>query len=154
MMMLMIPISMVLWMVGGQINKAVRRYGIPSVALGFGLWRLLRTKERDEDWGKVFLLLLCIPVLCMGYGVDSGIKRLVETEWKIRLVYGFLLSVPVGVAAAVMGRWVAVPIITWLYVVAFQVEAKSLGRVGKYDVLIEDMIRGAVFGLGIIYAIG
>ena len=129
-------------MAGGQGKiggKSLRRFGIPILATGYALsvqWR----------W-KYLVFLLYIPLLSMGYGVDSQIGALCgHIEWLIRLVYAMLLSLPLLIFW--FWRWV---VSTILLIIAFQIQAGSLGNVGWFgDFLIEDIVRYGVLMLVIV----
>lgn len=115
---------------GGQRDKAVRRFGLPALAIGTGL---------SFGWyWKYLSFLLFIPVLISGYGVDSVLGNwCFHIEWLIRLVYALLLAVPFAVFG--LWRWL---IASALLVIAFQVHAGSMGHLnGIGDLLIEDLIR-------------
>ena len=121
---------------GGQQDKAVRRFGLPAIAMGAGFsfgWK----------W-KYLAFLLFIPVLIMGYGVDSVLGGFLgHVEWLIRLIYSLLLSVPF----IVFGAWRYI-LASVLLVVAFQIHAGSFGQIFGKDILIEDFIRyGTLAGL-------
>jgi hypothetical protein len=123
-----------LGMAGGQGKiggKNTRRFGLPIVA-----W-LTAFKFNGFKWQDLALFLL-IPVLCMGYGVDSQLGAAVgHVEWLIRAVYAFLLSLPF-----LAYGWVKWGISAVLLVVAFQIQAGSLGYAPWFgDFLIEDIIR-------------
>ena len=121
-------------MYGGQKNKAVRRFGIPAISIGFGL---------SMGWRWQYLAFLgFIPVLIMGYGVDSVLGGLLgHIEWLIRLVYAMLLSLPFLFFG--LFRWV---VAAALLVLAFQIHAGSLGVIWGMDILIEDIVRYGVLG--------
>lgn len=133
----------VLGMQGGQGKiggKTTRRVGLPFVASAYaGLAGL--------GW-KALVFLLWIPLLSMGYGVDSHIGALCfHIEWLIRLVYAILLSLPFLVFS--LARWIICAI---LLVIAFQMEAGSLGYTSWFgDFLIEDICR--FFTLGVLLVV-
>lgn len=117
-------------MYGGQKNKAVRRFGLPSIAIGYGF-------SMGWDW-RYLAFLGFIPVLVMGYGVDSVLGGFLgHIEWLIRLVYAVLLGIPFVFFG--LWRWI---IATILLIIAFQIHAGSLGNISWFgDILIEDIIR-------------
>jgi hypothetical protein len=129
-------------MYGGQKNKAVRRFGLPAIATGYGL-------SVRWDW-RYFAFLGFIPVLVAGYGVDSALGNwLGHIEWLIRLVYALLLSLPFFVFGLWRGVWASV-----LLVVAFQVHAGSLGHIAWFgDLLGDDIVRYGVLGALVIFNI-
>lgn len=114
-------------MAGGQGRlpggKAWRRFGLPAIAAFV-----------TRRWQ--FLLL--IPILCLGYGVDSQLGAICgHIEWLIRLVYAVLLSLPFLFFGRV--RWIIACI---ALVAAFQVRAGSLWQISWFgDILIEDIVR-------------
>lgn len=129
----------VLGMMGGQGKiggKTTRRIALPSVATIFAWFSGL-------GW-KALVFLLWIPLLSMGYGVDSHIgAACFHIEWLIRLVYAVLLSLPFIVFS--LTRWIICAI---LLVIAFQVEAGSLGYTSWFgDFLIEDICRYLTLGV-------
>lgn len=117
-------------MYGGQKNKAVRRFGIPVIATGFALSIRFR-------W-KYLAFLLFIPVLIMGYGVDSDLGALVGyNEVLIRLLYAVLLSTPFYFFSWRRGLVASV-----FLIIAFSIRAGSLWHNNWMgDWLIEDICR-------------
>ena len=123
----------ILGMMGGQGKiggKSTRRFGLPAVIQGYCF-------SIGWSW-KYLAFLFFIPILSMGYGVDSQIGALCgHVEWLIRLVYAILLSIPFAIFGLL--RWVSSAI---LLAIAFQVQAGSIGQLAWFgDVLIEDIIR-------------
>lgn len=120
-------------MAGGQGKlggKAPRRFGLPALAIGTGLsfgWR----------WQYLAFLLL-VPVLVMGYGVDSQLGAFVgHIEWLIRLIYAMLLSIPFFFFGWRRGLFATI-----LLVIAFQIHAGTIGHVSWFGaILLEDIIR-------------
>lgn len=148
---LTIPAVMILWLIGGQINKAVRRYGVPGVALLSAVITSLKDDKNKNKWYKYLPLLVAIPILSIGYGTDSALKKVFKKDWIVRVVYGIILSLP----------FLALTLMTtnpyWKYIItvlslcgAFSIQAGSLGRIGTFDILIEDIIRSAVLGINIL----
>jgi len=132
-------------MAGGQGKlggKAPRRFGIPAIALFTG-WSF------GWSW-KYLAFLLLIPVLCLGYGVDSQLGAwLGHNEFLIRLVYASLLSLPFYIFG-----WIRGVVGSVLLVAAFQIHAGSLGHISWFgDVLIEDIIRFCTLAALIIFNI-
>jgi hypothetical protein len=119
---------------GGQRDKAVRRQGVPSIAIATGWsfgWR----------WQYLGFIWLAI-ILTMGYGVDSKLGELLgHTEWLIRLVYGLLLSLPFYL----FGLWRGL-IASCALILAYSIHAGRLCGFMGYDILIEDLVRFGVLG--------
>lgn len=123
-------------MVGGQKNKSVRRFGLPGLAF-LTAWRFDGLQWRDAAF------LLIAPVLVMGYGENSHLMGWIGVEWAVRAIYAFLLAIPFVFFG--WRRWLCACV---LLIVAFQVQAGSLGKIGPYDILIEDIVRyGVLTGL-------
>ena len=128
-------------MYGGQKNKSVRRYGIPGVAL-------IASWINGFSWRDLALLLL-IPILCMGYGVNSQLMGIFHSDTIVRVVYAFLLSLPFIVYG--LKRWIFAIL---SLVLAFQIRAGSLGTIPFFgDILIEDIIRYCALGSNIAFNI-
>ncbi len=136
---LAIPFITLMGMFGGQKKKAVRRFGIT-------IYSVLHACLYDGfEWSDLAFLLL-IPILSMGYGVDSTIMSLIGLEWAVRVVYALLLSIPFFFKGWLRG------IIAGVFLIgAFQVRAGSLGFLSWFgDILIEDIIRYGTLSILII----
>ena len=136
---------MVLWMIGGQFQKGARRFGVPGISLVVSLYS--QWKKDKKNW-RVLVFLLLIPVLCTGYGVSSVLMRIFKKDWTVRLMYAIMLSIPYGIYIALTpaNTMTQYFIITIALIGAFQVRAGSLGKIGKYDILIEDIVRSLTVG--------
>ena len=145
---------MILGMIGGQINKAVRRFGIPSVAVIYGMVKAIKKNNRKRDKAKFIIFTLLIPILSMGYGVDSLLTKVFKKDWIVRIAYAFLLSIPIAIYMFTTSQF-GFNYIYYLIslALAYSVRAGSLWKIGKYDILIEDMIRYFVLGRIIILII-
>lgn len=138
------PIVMVAWLVGGQINKGVRRFGMPLTTTALGAISLL--KRKDKQWWVALFILLYIPILSIGYGVDSVLgKWLGGREWLIRLLYALVCCVPLLMIQIFVQDWWKLAIMLPMIVGSFQVRAGGV-KVGNYDLLWEDVIRSLVLG--------
>lgn len=130
----------IMGMIGGQINKAVRRYGIATVSVFYGLYK--KTKEK-----KYLLFLLFAPILSSGYGENSLLMKIFRRDWIVRIVYAFILSAPL--MAYDPKHLILYPI---CLAGAFSVRAGGF-KIYKYDFLYEDFIRYLTIGLLVQYAI-
>ena len=130
---------MFLGMFGGQKKKGARRFGIPFFSI------LIKFKELKF---KSLAFLLLIPILCLGYGKNSFLMQILRDDTLVRLVYGFILSLPFLFFG--IKKWLLSAI---LLPIAFSVRAGSLGSIGNFDILIEDIIRYGTLGFIIIYHI-
>jgi len=129
--------SAIFGMWGGQKNKGVRRFGIPSFAV------IMAWLSGNLRWKHLSFLLL-IPILSMGYGVNSILMSLLHNEILVRLVYSLLLALPFIFFG--IKRWLIASISLG---VAFAIRAGSLGQIWGYDILIEDIVRYSVLGFNI-----
>lgn len=137
---------MILGMMGGQGKvggKATRRFAMPGLAVFTAI------KWDGFQW-KDLVFLLCIPLLAMGYGVDSTLGAICNhVEWLIRLAYAVLLSLPFLFYGKL--RWIITAV---LFTVAFQIHAGSLGNTSWFgDFLIEDIIRYGAWGAMVLMCI-
>ena len=120
---------MFMGMFGGQKEKSVRRFGIPSLAFVM-------------DWKRGWPFLLLIPVLVMGYGENSILMKWIGIEFIVRIIYATLLSVPF----IFFGLWRFLFAVVLLSI-AFLIHAGSIGYISWFgDILIEDIIRYGVLG--------
>lgn len=123
------------YMVGGQIEKSVRRYGVPTFAFAYAF--ISDKENRPKDKIKYIWLLLMIAVLSMGYGENSFIKKYLRYEWATRSMYAFLLSVIFANAGC--SFVICFPIL----LAAYNIRAGKLFSIWKFDFLIEDICRSA-----------
>lgn len=121
-------------MIGGQKNKAVRRFGIPGGAF---LLALLQ----GVGWRSVAILLF-IPTLVMGYGENSWLMGLFHNDILVRIAYAFLLAIPFLIFG-ILRFCIALPCL----IIAFVIKAGSLGNIGGFDLLLEDIIRYGVLAI-------
>lgn len=129
---------MICYLVGGQIEKSVRRYGVPTFSLAYAF--IVDKKNRAKDKMRYIWLLLMIGVLSMGYGESSWLRRYLRHDWATRAMYSFMLAIIFSVAGG--NFFICLPIL----LIAFQVRAGKLFSIGKFDILIEDICRsGAIF---------
>ena len=137
-----ILVSTILGMAGGQgkvAGKAPRRFGLPILSV---------TANLKNFSLKNLSFLLLLPILSLGYGENSWLFQLTNSDTLTRLIYGSLLSMPFlfwGIK-----RWVVSLI---LLVGAFQIHAGSLGHFFGMDVLVEDLLRYGVLSLLLSFAI-
>lgn len=127
-----------MYMFGGQKNKATRRFGIPTFAV------IMAWVSGKFKWKHLAFLLL-IPILVMGYGEKSILMKLLNNEILVRLAYGILLSLPFLFFG--LFRWLIAMV---SLVIAFAIRAGSLGTIWGMDILIEDIIRGGILLINIV----
>lgn len=129
-------------MVGGQWEKGVRRYGVPCLAMVKEFIEMFNKDKDKKNKAKFLIFGLMIPVLSMGYGVNSFYKKIFKKEWLIRLAYAITLSIPFCAYLALTGASGFKYIVcAGALIGAWQVRAGSLGRIGSFDILIEDIVR-------------
>ena len=131
----------ILYSMGGAdgIRKSVRRFGVPLVSCGvmllFGLW------------GKALLCWSLFPVLCLGYGESSWLRKLVGGSNLIcRSIMGVLLT---GCLYLITNN-----IFVLLYL-GWYIGLTSFWKWDDFEILgllVEEFLIG--FGLGICVMIG
>ena len=130
--------TLILGMMGGQGKfggKSTRRLGIPGLAF-------ISSLTDGFDWRDLSFLLL-IPLLALGYGVNSHLTQFLGSDTIVRIVYALLLSLPFYFHGLKRGAVASISL-----AVAFQIRAGSLGSVAGFgDVLVEDIARYGVLGL-------
>lgn len=142
-----IPIVVVFWLISGQMIKGLRRYAIPAIATLYALF----LKDRRKRWLAGFLLLLS-GILSLGYGENSHIRRFLGGSdfWTRVVVAGLVASVPATYSTLTNGMSINPVCMVILNVVAWQVHAGSLWKIGTYDILIEDICRASALGISIV----
>ncbi len=159
---------MLLWLASGQFLKGLRRFGIPGVSTIvlilnklFSEPKSLKEKEeRDSmntrEWVAIGVYAIVLPfLLAVGYGESSWLRKVLGgNDLTTRATYGTMLSLPILVYILLVG------VSPWRYLVilvaligAFLVRAGSLGKVGKYDILIEDIVRSLTFGSSLVFVL-
>lgn len=126
------------YLIGGQLEKSVRRYGVPVFA---GMFAIIKDEDKKfREKLRYFMLLAIIGVLSMGYGENSWLKKAFPWEWMVRFAYAFILAIVFAIAGS--SFLMCFPVL----VIAFQIRAGKLFSIGKFDFLIEDIFRAlAIF---------
>ena len=129
-----------MYMFGGQIEKGVRRFGVPNMSILF-LYLDDRKRSKREKLRYLFLLLM-MGVLSLGYGESSWLRKLCGGKDRVtRLMYSLALAL-VFVLVKPVAWFFYIPILA----IAFQIRAGELGSINlfgrKFDFLIEDIVRG------------
>ena len=129
---LVVAIITICGMIGGQGWKWIRRYLIPSLA------SLYTATKKKAKW-KSFIYLILMPILSMGYGETSKLRRFLGGSDKLtRIVYGLLLSIPFWFVGKGYAS-IALPL-------AFLVKAGGIQITPTKDLLFEDLIRYSTLG--------
>lgn len=121
-------------MIGGQKNKATRRFGIPGLAFVAGLFFGL-------GWRAVAILLF-IPTLVMGYGEKSVLMGILHNDMLVRIAYGMCLAFPF-----IFFGWIRFVIALLALPIAFSIHLGSFGSIGGFDFLGEDAVRYSVLAV-------
>jgi hypothetical protein len=123
-----------LGMIGGQKSKGARRFGIP------GLGAIVAALS-GVGWRSLAILLF-MPILVIGYGENSWLMGVLHSDTLVRIVYAILLALPFFIFGVIRFA-IAAPCL----IVAFSIQAGSLGSFGGFDFLIEDIIRYGMLGI-------
>lgn len=142
-----VPIIVVLWLISGQMIKGLRRYAIPAIASLYALF----LKDRRKRW-LAGLLLILSGILSIGYGENSVLRKILGgSDTLTRLVVSVLVAtVPITYSVLTVGFSWSQPSILVMNIIAWQVYAGTLFKIGKYDVLIEDICRSTALGVSIV----
>lgn len=143
---LCIPAVVLFFMLGGQIQKLFRPIGI---TLSIATMYLICTKD-----APLFVIptLLYGGILTIGYGENSKLMKWLKTEQKVRIIYGILLALPVILSISLTQRWEALLSIPFV-VASNMLRIGSIGKIGKYDILPTDIVRGLAVGLAMSWAL-
>ncbi len=137
---LCIPLTILFFMLGGQINKLFRPIGVPlSIILCSWSWYALSALPYGIT-------------LTLGYGENSKLMKWLKSEQKVRIVCGLLDGIPVLIAVLLKHHWWALVGIPAIVAVEC-VRMGSWGKVGKYDILPVDIFRGAIRGIAMVGAL-
>lgn len=143
---LSILLVVIFWMLGGQLNKLFRPIGVPLSIIGiYLLW------HNHSIWCILPTLLYGFE-LTLGYGENSKLMKWLHKEETIRTVYSFMCSLPVVIICALTHNWFSVISIIGI-IIAFHLDLGSWGKIGKYDILPDDLFRGLSIGLAISFAL-
>jgi len=133
-------------MLGGQINKLFRPIGMTiSIALAYLIWH-------NHPWWCVLPVLLYAIDLDLGYGPNSKLFKWLKDDELVRDVYGVLCAIPVFLTCALTQKWFSMFGCLGV-IVAYQLREGSWGRIGKYDILPDDLFRGLAIGLAMSWAL-
>lgn len=143
---LSVPLVILFYMLGGQINKLFRPIGVPlSIA---ALYLLHPTHPK---WFVLPIMLYGV-ILTLGYGQDSKLMKWLKSEQLVRIVLGILVSIPVALTILLTRQWLASIGIVAI-VGCSCIRLGSWGKIGKYDILPVDIFRGLAVGLAMSMAL-
>ena len=97
---------------------------------------------------KYLGLLLLIPILVMGYGVNSKLMKIFKKEWLVRCMYALILAQPFWFFG-----WEHALVATVTLIGAFQIRAGGFKIGTRYDFLYEDLARYMTLGINLTWGI-
>lgn len=137
-----IPISILAWMLGGQVNKIIRPIIIPLVIFS------MNYMYNPSNWYVALPVLLYGFILTLGYGEHSLLMRLLKNDRVVRIAYSLLCCIPLIIICFITNRFTdmcgCIAIIS-----SFLLNGINLYKIYKYDVLFDDMMRGLSVGAAI-----
>lgn len=141
-----IPLVILFWILGGQINKLFKPIGVTLSIIGiYLLW------HNYSVWYFIPTLFYAFW-LTFGYGDDSKLMKWLRNDESVRIIYSIMCCLPVIITCALTKQWLdSIGIIGIL--IAFQLKLWSWGKIGKYDLLPEDIFRGLSIGLAMSLAL-
>lgn len=143
---LCIPLCILFGMLGGQINKLFRPIGISlSIFLIYLIWH-------NHSWLYGLPSLLYGLELTLGYGENSLFMKWFKNDENIRDFYSFICCIPVIISMVLTKNIFSVFGIL-LIIISFQLRLGSFGKIGKYDILPEDIFRWGSVGLAMSLAL-
>lgn len=137
----------ILWLISGQMIKGLRRYAIPLIATAY----VALLKDKKRRWMASIMLVLS-AILSLGYGENSHIRRwLGGSDFWTRIVMALLVSsIPATYCILTNNGWIKPVCMVILNLSAWQVHAGSLGKICKYDILVEDIYRSLALAISIV----
>lgn len=150
---LLLPIPIlfvVLWCLGGQLKTYWRRFVLPGVVCLLSLAYCHFTTDRH--WYQALLALIFIPDFIDGYSEKSWLYKWTKSLPITRLLYGFICAATVAIEAMWNGHPYAI-FILFLEPILFICEFGSWGKIGKYDILGDDIVRSLGLGIFWVWAI-
>lgn len=145
---LSVPLVVLFGMLGGQVNKLFRPIGITLTLIA----TYLLTGHLSTWW-------ICLPtltyglVLSFGYGENSKLMKWLKSDEVVRIVFSFMCCVPVWIVIALTNNYLSA-LGAFAIVGAFQIRMGSWGKIGKYDILPEDLFRYLAIGGAMTWALG
>lgn len=137
-----VPLVVIYFLLGGQINKLFRPIGVTlSILTVYGLF------HNHPLWCAIPVLWYAFT-LTLGYGEDSFLMKWLESEKKVRIVLGVSSALPVLFCSVLTMNWLALIFIP----VIVAVECIRMGKwfsIGSFDILPVDIFRGLALGTAI-----
>jgi hypothetical protein len=133
-----IPMFVFMYCWGGQVRNWMRRYVLPvSVML---LTMAYFHYSTEKHWYMAIPALLFIPDFVEGYGEKSWLFKLFKVDWETRMAYGFMCALTIAGEAVWQGHYWACTAVM-IEPVLYLMEFSSWGKIGKYDILGDDVVR-------------
>lgn len=143
---LCIPLVVLFYMLGGQINKLFRPIGVPLSI--FGIYFIA---HNHSLWMGIPVLLYS-GILTLGYGVNSKLMKWFKSEQLVRILLGLLISLPVLITILLTHNWISlfgIPLI----VGCSCIRLGGWGKIGSFEILPVDIFRGLSLGIAISLAL-
>lgn len=143
---LSVPLCILFFMLGGQINKLFRPIGVTLSLIGLYIaW------HNHSVWLFIPSLYYAFT-LTLGYGENSKLMKWLKSEQKVRIVLGLSSSIPVLITVLLSHNWWAllgIPLIVG-------VECIRMGKwfsIGKFDILPVDIFRAVAVSVSMSLAL-
>lgn len=141
-----VPLVILFWCLGGQVNKLFRPIGVTLSIIAIYL-----IVHNHSIWYIIPSLWYAFT-LTLGYGENSKLMRWLKDEQRVRIVLGISSALPVIVTASLTQNYFALfgfPLIVGVECIRMG----SWGKIGKYDILPVDIFRGLAVSLAISMAL-
>ncbi len=133
-------------MLGGQLNKLFRPIGIPISII------LIYLLSHNHPWWCCLPALIYAFELTLGYGENSKLAKWLKDDRLVRYFYGMICAIPIVISCILTWNLYFLPS-SILPVIAYQLKLGSWGKIGKYDILPDDLFRGLSIGLAMSLAL-
>lgn len=141
-----VPLVIIYFMLGGQWNKLFRPIGVPISIIAVYL------VLPNHQWWCMLPVLWYGFSLTIGYGIDSKLMKWLKNEQAVRITIGILNSIPIPLIILMTMNWFA---IMWVPIIIANscLRLGSWGKVGDFDILPVDILRGLTIGLAISFSL-
>lgn len=143
---LCIPLVVLFFMLGGQINKLFRPIGVSlSIISIYLIW------HNHSPYYCIPTLAYAV-ILSLGYGENSKLMKWIDNEQLIRIFLGLMNCLPITIISLFTNNWMSLIFIPIIVAVEC-IRMGSWGKIGKYDILPVDIFRGLALSIAISFAL-
>lgn len=146
---MIILLTTIFWLLGGQYGSAWRKYGIMAVVIAIIAINVSR--------GTNILNYSVLPVFCaslfLGYGEKSWLMKKLKNETLVRIFDAIIIALPLLITCFLHNKgFINYIVIVLSLLLAFQIRGGGI-KIGNKDLLFVDVARGVAVGVSLTNAI-